>query len=150
MPGSEGKEWLSLTSVLHTLGLKPPPISLLQAEYRLCNGSEKESMSPTARVSKKETLKVGTCLGREERHVQEFPKVGTSDCQRVEHTPRPRFLCPHCLSSSCPVPTVAACWEELGNLEALCDSLLLYPGPRHRRRTTGRRRSELRSNCSVR
>ncbi|XP_023566455.1 oxysterol-binding protein-related protein 5 isoform X2 [Octodon degus] len=29
----------------------PPP------EYRLCNGSDKESVSPTARVSKKETLK---------------------------------------------------------------------------------------------
>ncbi|KAM6161359.1 oxysterol-binding protein-related protein 5 isoform 1-T1 [Erethizon dorsatum] len=31
---------------------KVPP-----AEYRLCNGSDKESVSPTARVSKKETLK---------------------------------------------------------------------------------------------
>lgn len=38
----------------------PASVSLLQAESRLCNGSDKECVSPTARVTKKETLKVGT------------------------------------------------------------------------------------------
>lgn len=36
----------------------------MQAESRLCNGSDKECVSPTAKVTKKETLKVGTGLGR--------------------------------------------------------------------------------------
>lgn len=39
----------------------------MQAEYRLCNGSDKgtnkECVSPTAKVTKKETLKVGLGLG---------------------------------------------------------------------------------------
>lgn len=40
------------------------PVSLLQADYRLCNGSDKECVSPTAKVTKKETLKVGVGLER--------------------------------------------------------------------------------------
>lgn len=39
--------------------------SLLQAEYRLCNGSDKECTSPTTRVSKKDTLKVGLAQGED-------------------------------------------------------------------------------------
>lgn len=42
----------------------PQPESLLQAEYRLCNGSDRECVSPTAKVSKKEALKVGLGPGR--------------------------------------------------------------------------------------
>lgn len=39
--------------------------SLLQAEYRLCNGSDKECTSPTTRVSKKDALKVGMAQGED-------------------------------------------------------------------------------------
>lgn len=42
----------------------PQPESLLQAEYRLWNGSDRECVSPTAKVSKKEALKVGLGPGR--------------------------------------------------------------------------------------
>lgn len=49
--------------------LTPPhthhALSLLQAEYRLCNGSDKECTSPTSRVSKKDTLKVGLAQGED-------------------------------------------------------------------------------------
>lgn len=40
------------------------PDSLLQAEYRLYNGSDKECVSPTSKVTKKEALKVGTGPGK--------------------------------------------------------------------------------------
>ncbi|PNI26553.1 OSBPL5 isoform 7 [Pan troglodytes] len=42
---------------------KVPP-----AEYRLCNGSDKECVSPTARVTKKETLKAQKENYRQEKN----------------------------------------------------------------------------------
>uniref|UniRef100_A0A2K5KTD5 Oxysterol-binding protein n=1 Tax=Cercocebus atys TaxID=9531 RepID=A0A2K5KTD5_CERAT len=97
---------------------KVPP-----AEYRLCNGSDKECVSPTARVTKKETLKVSPGPGR----------VQPCDCQtdghlsQGNHPPRlskgggqttpgrlhaPRFL-------PCPwTPHWAGRREDLGQLGA--------------------------------
>lgn len=53
--------------------------SLLQGEYRLCNGSDKECTSPTTRVSKKDTLKVGLAQG-EDRGDTHSPYILFSLC----------------------------------------------------------------------
>lgn len=94
--------------------------SLLQAEYRLCNGSDKECTSPTTRVSKKDTLKVGLAQGRTER------------------TPTPPTS-----SFPCALLPIGELGQSMHSMTHVCS------GRRHRRRTTDRRRSGPRSSCSV-
>lgn len=97
----------------------PCSLSLLQAEYRLCNGSDKECTSPTTRVSKKDTLKVGLAQGEERGDT---------------HTPYVPLLYP-------------ARVGELG--QSMHFTTHICSGCRHRRRTTGRRRSGPQSSFSV-
>lgn len=54
-------------------------LSLLQAEYRLCNGSDKECTSPTTRISKKDALKVGLAQGKD-RGDTHTPYILLSPC----------------------------------------------------------------------
>lgn len=57
----------------------PAPIPspcLPQADSRLCNGSDKDCVFPTARVTKKETLKVGPGQGNGGRRVAGAGEMG--------------------------------------------------------------------------
>ncbi|KAB0401093.1 hypothetical protein E2I00_019560, partial [Balaenoptera physalus] len=48
-------------------GMKSSPVELSTAEYRLCNGSDRECVSPTAKVTKKEALKAQKESYRQEK-----------------------------------------------------------------------------------
>lgn len=62
----------------------PQPPHVLQVEYRLCNGSNKEGVTPAAKVTKKEALKVG--VGQEQTRamegVQAWREAGPRDGHR--------------------------------------------------------------------
>ncbi|ELR50025.1 Oxysterol-binding protein-related protein 5 [Bos mutus] len=64
---SVGTEMPSDDGAPPLLDCTPQPESLLQAEYRLCNGSDRECVSPTAKVSKKEALKAQKESYRQEK-----------------------------------------------------------------------------------
>uniref|UniRef100_A0A2K5V8U6 Oxysterol-binding protein n=1 Tax=Macaca fascicularis TaxID=9541 RepID=A0A2K5V8U6_MACFA len=97
---------------------KVPP-----AEYRLCNGSDKECVSPTTRVTKKETLKVSPGPGR----VQPCHCQTDGHLSQGNHPPRlskgggqttPGRLHAPCFLP-CPwTPHWAGRWEDLGQLGA--------------------------------
>ncbi|XP_051820790.1 oxysterol-binding protein-related protein 5 isoform X1 [Antechinus flavipes] len=71
-PLSPGKDMESTNGVpLLKDEVPPTPVSVTRTlqnnDYRLCNGSDRESLSPTAKVTKKETLKVQKRNYRQEK-----------------------------------------------------------------------------------